>query len=81
MNQIMIKQLKNRFGDINYYKRFVVGIDRSKMRLYDVETNAQENVGKDVGEKKGYESDTFKQAAEKVAAKPKPGFDFAGIKF
>ena len=44
LNQIMVKQLKNRYGDPNYYKRFIVGIDRSKMRLYDVETSAQDNV-------------------------------------
>jgi replicative DNA helicase len=36
MNQLMIKQLKNRYNDANTNKRFTVGIDRSKMRLYDV---------------------------------------------
>ncbi len=41
MNQIMIKQLKNRYNDLSYYKKFVVGIDRSRMRLYDLEDNAQ----------------------------------------
>jgi hypothetical protein len=41
MNQIMVKQLKNRYNDITQNKRFVVGIDRSKMRLYDVEDSAQ----------------------------------------
>jgi replicative DNA helicase len=44
MGQIMIKQLKNRWNDLSYYRRFVVGIDRSKMRLYDVEEHAQSNV-------------------------------------
>jgi hypothetical protein len=39
--QIMIKQLKNRYNDPNKNKRFVVGIDRSKMRLYDVEATDQ----------------------------------------
>ena len=39
--QIMIKQLKNRYNDPNKYKRFVVGIDRSKMRLYDAEATDQ----------------------------------------
>jgi replicative DNA helicase len=39
--QIMIKQLKNRYNDPNKNKRFVVGIDRSKMRLYDVEPSDQ----------------------------------------
>lgn len=41
LNQILIKQLKNRYGDPGTNKRFVVGIDRPKMRLYDVESNAQ----------------------------------------
>lgn len=41
LGQIMIKQLKNRWGDLNAWKRFVVGIDRSKMRLFDVEESAQ----------------------------------------
>ena len=41
LNQIMVKQLKNRYGDPGTYRRFVVGIDRAKMRLYDVEQDAQ----------------------------------------
>ena len=41
MNQLMVKQLKNRYNDPTQDKRFVVGIDRSKMRLYDVEDSAQ----------------------------------------
>jgi|TARA_R100000084_G_scaffold50238_1_gene20894 hypothetical protein len=44
MNQIMVKQLKNRYNDNNSNKRFVVGIDRSKMKLYDVEDSAQQNI-------------------------------------
>lgn len=36
MQQVMMKQLKNRYGDLNYYKKFLVGIDRRKMRLYDI---------------------------------------------
>ena len=36
-NQIMVKQLKNRYNDPTMYRRFVVGIDRAKMKLYDVE--------------------------------------------
>lgn len=41
LNQLMVKQLKNRYNDPTQNKRFVVGIDRSKMRLYDVENSAQ----------------------------------------
>jgi len=51
LNQILVKQLKNRYSDPNYYKRFVVGIDRTKMRLYDAEQTAQEGLadaGQDV---------------------------------
>ena len=39
--QMMVKQLKNRYNDPTQHKRFVVGVDRSKMRLYDVEENQQ----------------------------------------
>jgi len=41
MNQIMVKQLKNRYNDPTHYKRFTIGIDRSKMKLYDIEQSAQ----------------------------------------
>ncbi len=51
MNQIMVKQLKNRYNDPTMNKRFCVGIDRAKMRLYDVEESAQDSLvdsGQDV---------------------------------
>ena len=41
LNQILVKQLKNRYNDQNVNKRFVIGVDRAKMRLYDVEASAQ----------------------------------------
>jgi len=41
LNQIMVKQLKNRYNDLTVNKRFVVGIDRAKMKLYDVEDSEQ----------------------------------------
>lgn len=47
LGQIMIKQLKNRWGDPNLYKRFVVGIDRAKMRLYNLEESAQKDLMND----------------------------------
>lgn len=50
MNQIMVKQLKNRYSDPTAYKRFVLGIDRSKMKLYDVEQGAQDGLA-DAGHK------------------------------
>ena len=44
LGQIMIKQLKNRWGDPNSNKRFVIGIDRSRMRFYNVEQSAQDGM-------------------------------------
>ena len=44
LGQIMVKQLKNRYNDPTYYKRFTVGIDRAKMRLYDIEQSAQNGI-------------------------------------
>lgn len=44
LGQIMIKQLKNRYNDPSYYNKFVVGIDRNKMRIFDVENSAQVGV-------------------------------------
>jgi archaellum biogenesis ATPase FlaH len=41
LNQILVKQLKNRYSDPNTFKRFVIGVDRAKMRLYDAEDSAQ----------------------------------------
>ena len=41
LNQIAVKQLKNRYNDPTVNKRFVIGIDRAKMRLFDVEMNQQ----------------------------------------
>jgi len=44
MGQIMVKQLKNRYNDPTIHKKFVVGIDRAKMRLYDVDQHAQDDI-------------------------------------
>ena len=41
LNQFMVKQLKNRYADPAFHRRFVIGVDKSKMRLYDVEQTAQ----------------------------------------
>ena len=41
LNQIKVKQLKNRFGDPALNRSFIIGVDRSKMRLFDVEASAQ----------------------------------------
>lgn len=44
LGQIIVKQLKSRYDDINKLRRFIIGVDKSKMKLYDVETTAQENL-------------------------------------
>jgi replicative DNA helicase len=48
LGQIMVKQLKNRYNDLTKYKRFVIGIDRSRMKLYDVEESAQSDIMSDM---------------------------------
>ena len=44
LNQVLVKQLKNRYSDVGANRRFVIGIDRSKMRLYDCEQSAQDDI-------------------------------------
>ena len=48
LNQVMVKQLKNRYNDPTKFKRFVVGIDRARMKLYDVEESAQDDIMSDM---------------------------------
>jgi len=61
LNQILVKQLKNRYNDPTMNKRFVVGIDRAKMRLYDCEQSAQEDIV-DSGQEEGYNEKKEKKA-------------------
>jgi archaellum biogenesis ATPase FlaH len=66
LNQIMVKQLKNRYADPEMYKRFVIGVDKSRMKLYDAEQSAQDDLVNDT-----VAPDTaFGQRASK-----KPSFD------
>lgn len=44
LNQMMIKQLKNRYSDPEIYKKFIIGVDKSRMRLYNLENSAQESI-------------------------------------
>jgi hypothetical protein len=65
LGQILVKQLKNRYNDPTVHKRFVVGIDRAKMRLYDCEQSAQQDIldnGKD--EEYDYEEKKPKKSFE-----------------
>ena len=48
LGQLMVKQLKNRYNDPTKYKRFVIGIDRARMKLYDVEESAQSDIVTDM---------------------------------
>jgi len=61
LGQIMVKQLKNRYNDINMNKRFVVGIDRAKMRLYDCEQSAQDDIVNS-GQDEEYENEDRKSS-------------------
>jgi replicative DNA helicase len=69
LGQIMVKQLKNRYNDPTVFKRFVVGIDRAKMRLYDVEQSAQKDI-LDSGQEEEYNYE-----------ENKPKKSFEGFKF
>jgi len=68
LGQILVKQLKNRYNDANVFKRFVIGIDRAKMRLFDCEQVAQD----DLLDNKQEEEYSYEE-------KPKKSFD--GFKF
>lgn len=57
LNQLMIKQLKNRWGDLSYYRRFLVGIDRAKMKIYDLEESVQQTIHQDSGDIKKQDDD------------------------
>jgi replicative DNA helicase len=84
LGQLMIKQLKNRWGDTNAHKRFVVGIDRSKMRLFDAEESAQQGLMNDspvmnntsVGQRMSSENEGDTVLSFKGKSKPK----FEGFK-
>jgi archaellum biogenesis ATPase FlaH len=53
LNQMLVKQLKNRYNDLSMHKRFVIGVDRAKMKLYDLEDSAQVDLIERTNQKKG----------------------------
>jgi replicative DNA helicase len=72
LNQILVKQLKNRYADPSMNKKFVIGVDRAKMKLYDVEQHAQDDIidgdkpafdstdsGKRIGTEKKFDKSKF----------------------
>jgi replicative DNA helicase len=69
LGQILVKQLKNRYNDPTIHKRFVIGIDRAKMRLYDCEQSAQDGIV-DNGREEEYDYE-----------EQKPKKTFEGFKF
>ena len=71
LGQIMVKQLKNRYNDPTIYKRFIVGIDRAKMRLYDCEQTAQQDIN-DSGQDNDYEiNSSYSKKSDMFASKEK----------
>jgi replicative DNA helicase len=84
LNQMMVKQLKNRYSDPAVHRRFVIGVDRTKMRLYDVDEDAQNGIMNDdvavmdkshFGERQK-EDEQMKWATKKMGRK-----DFSSFKF
>jgi replicative DNA helicase len=75
LNQIMVKQLKNRYNDPTINKRFVVGIDRARMKLYDLEQTAQKGLSDS-----GLKIDETKLDTYDMGSIFKKSRDFSGIK-
>ena len=66
LNQLMVKQLKNRYNDPTLNKRFVIGIDRAKMKLYDCDQSAQEDIV-DSGQEEEYNNEDKETKKSKFA--------------
>lgn len=81
LNQIMVKQLKNRYADLTTDRRFVIGVDRARMKLYDLEDSAQEDIhdvpvmDKTTFGERRKEEETMKWVTKKMGRK-----DFSGLK-
>jgi hypothetical protein len=69
LGQLLVKQLKNRYNDPTIHRRFVIGIDRAKMRLYDCEQSAQNDIL----------DNSREEEYDREETKPKKSFD--GFKF
>jgi len=84
LGQLMIKQLKNRWGDLSYYRRFVVGIERAKMKLFNLEEVAQSGIqseAKTNGDKPAFDKTGFGEQwdSESKFSKKKKSFDMGDI--
>ena len=83
LNQIMVKQLKNRYNDPGINRRFVVGVDRPKMRLYDVDDDAQQGLLEGPKQEKAIFDNSKFGEEEHERSRPKAKFDiskFEGFK-
>jgi len=85
LGQIMVKQLKNRYADPGSNRRFVLGVDRSKMRLFDVEQSAQDDIldGPKKEDKSVFDNSKFGNEDAERVKKYKSVFNkdkFAGFK-
>ena len=79
LNQIIVKQLKNRYNDPNHFKRFIIGVDRSKMKLYDVEASAQDGLadsGQDKNDKPVFDKSDFGKRLHSNSSEGFNGFKF-----
>ena len=84
LGQLMIKQLKNRWGDLSYYRRFVVGIERAKMKLYNLEEVAQTGIQSESNssdDKPAFDKTGFGEQwdSESKFSKKKKSFDMGDI--
>lgn len=79
LGQLMIKQLKNRWGDLSNYRRFLVGIDRSKMKIYDLEESAQKNIHNTDSKEQTREPNAFESIKSSKFKKQKGVFSADGI--
>ncbi len=75
LNQILVKQLKNRYNDPTYLRKFVLGIDRSKMRLYDIDDDQQ------LSDYKVSDDDEPEEVYDEFGDPKKKQLDFGGFKF
>lgn len=81
LNQIMIKQLKNRYADLTSDRRFVIGVDRARMKLYDLEDSAQEDIHDvPVMDKTQFGERRKEEESMKWATKTMGRKDFSGLK-
>lgn len=79
LNQMLVKQLKNRYSDPTMNKRFIIGVDRTKMRLYDVEQEAQDIMDGPVFDQSNFGQRFSQEQQDKWAAKKFGKKDFSQL--